>query len=238
MDEYEQEFQIFATNIRSAARSFYYHRELMHQVYTDGLKHQQLPNGYFQDSKMYQAMNSNSQFWETYNFSSIFHTILTLGRIFDKDPRSHSINRLSKLIKRSCIFSKEELRKRKISESDNANEWIDEYIDNVNEFSQEDYQSIFQYIAETLEHWDCVKDVRNKLYAHQDVLGFDRKSEIREKATYDVIEKIIARLLTIEHILWEAFHNGRTPYFEYTNKEIFEKAKADVSSLLSRLSNQ
>jgi hypothetical protein len=122
MSDYEQEFQIFASNINHAARSFYYHKEIQRQVYEDGIKHQQLPNGYFQDSKMYQALDANAQFWNDYKYSSLFYAIVTLGRIFDKNKKSHGIKRLIKIAKSSGLFSKEELRKRKISGSENAHE--------------------------------------------------------------------------------------------------------------------
>jgi hypothetical protein len=111
-------------------------------------------------------------------------------------------------------------------------------MNNVTEISPKEYYRFLRYIGATRKLWDSVKDVRNKLYAHQDVLGAEKKSEILKKATYDIFEKIISRLLTIEKILWEAFHNGSTPDFEFANTKIFERAEADVSSLLSRLTNQ
>lgn len=59
-------------------------------------------------------------------------------------------------------------------------------------------------------------------YAHQDVLNAEKKLKILEKATYNILGKIILRLLTIDNILFEAFHNGREPNFDYVNNGILE----------------
>ena len=58
ISDYEKEFRIFSANINQAARSFYYHIEIDKQVYEDGIKYQGIPNGHFQDSKLYQAISN------------------------------------------------------------------------------------------------------------------------------------------------------------------------------------
>jgi hypothetical protein len=187
---------------------------------------------------MFQALNANAQFWNDYNYASLLYAIVTLGRIFDKNKKSHGIRRLTKIAKSSGLFTKKELRARKISGSENASEWIDAYMDNVSEISSKDYYQFLRYIVTTRKLWESVKDVRNKLYAHQDVLSPEKKSRILEKATYDIFEQIISRLLTIEKVLWQAFNNGGKPDFEFVSLEISQRAKADISSLLSRLTNR
>lgn len=238
MSDYEQEFQMFSSNINQAARSFYYHREIQWQVYEDGIKHQELPEGYFQDSIMFQAMNANAQFWNDYKYSSLFYAIVTLGRIFDKNKNSHGIKRLVKVAKSSELFTKEKLRERKVSGSENAHEWIETYMQSVTDIAPEDYYHFLRHVVEAKKLWNNVKDVRNKLYAHQDVISAEKRSAILEKATYDTIEQIIKRLLTLESILFEAHHNGKKPDFEYVNTRIHSGVKSDVSSLLSRLSHE
>jgi hypothetical protein len=111
-------------------------------------------------------------------------------------------------------------------------------MNSVTDINPEEYYRFLRHIVATRKLWDKVKDVRNKLYAHQDVISSEKKSGILEKAKYDTFEKIILSLLTVEHILWEAFHNGRKPDFDYVNTEILERVKSDVSSLLSRLTHK
>lgn len=236
MNAYEQEFQLFSSNIHQAARSFYYHREIQRQVYDDGIKHQELPMGCFQNSKMFQAMNANAQFWNDYKYSSLFYAIVILGRIFDRNKKSHGIRRLTRIAKCSGLFTKEELKKRKIAGSENAHEWIDAYMEKVTDIRPEEYYRFLRYIVTTGKLWDEVKDVRNKLYAHQDVISAEKKSAILEKAKYDIFEKIIFNLLKTEEILWEVFHNGKKPDVDSASTKILDRVRSDVSSLLSRLS--
>jgi hypothetical protein len=238
MNNYEQEFQVYASNINQVARSFYYHKEIQQQVYEDGVKHQELPEGHFQDSEMFQAMNANAQFWSDYKSSSLFYSIVILGRIFDKDKSSHGIKRLVKTARNSKLFTKEKLRERKISGSENAHEWIETYMQSLTDITPSEYCSFLCYLRETQRLWNDIKGVRNKLYAHQDAISSEKKHAILEKATYDTIEQIIQRLLTVEAILFDAYNNGRKPDFEYVDTKIHSRVKSDVSSLLSRLSQE
>lgn len=234
---YEKEFGIFSSNINQAARALYYHQEIQKQIYEDGVKHQNLPEGYFQDSKMFQAMQANSQFWMDYKHSSIVFAIITLGRILDKNSNAHKIERLIKTARNSNLFNNDKLRERKIKGSDNANEWIEDYMKSTHELTDLDYNKITSFTEETRKRWEDVKDLRNKIYAHQEALDDNRKAEILEKSKYEVFEDIIDRLLTLEYIFWQAYHNGTAPDFDYKNQQIRKYIKDDVHSLLTRLTN-
>lgn len=237
---YEQEFKIFSSNINQAARAFYYHQEFQRQIYDDGIKHQNMPNGYFQDSKLFQAVQDNAQFWMDYKDCTIVFTVIVLGRIFDKDKKyqkSHHIERLIESANNSGFFTNEKLRERKIKGSDNSHEWIDNYMKNTHELSQDDFKNIYDYAKKTRENWESVKDLRNKIYAHQDVIDDLKKNAIFEKSQYLVFEEIIQRLLTLENVFLEAFSNGRAPDFDFKNQHIKNAALKDVKSLLEKISN-
>lgn len=229
---YEEEFKIFSSNVNIAARSFYYHKEIQNQVFEDCKKYE-----YPQYSPLFQAIDANAQFWNDYKLQSILETIITLGRIFDKKKKSHGVKRLVKEIKDSGSFTKENLRKRKISESNNAESYIDAFMDNVSEFNINDYHSFLRYVVNTRKIYKVsVKGVRNKFYAHQDKLDIKQKEKILGKAQYGIIDDLISRLLTIEHILFDAYYNGKKPDLTYKNESVYRRVKDDVSKLLLRLS--
>lgn len=234
---YEKEFEVFFSNINQAARSFYYHQEIQRQVYDDGIKHQNIPNGYFQNSKIFQAIEANSQFWMDYKHSSIVFAIITLGRILDKNANAHKIERLIETAEKSGLFKNEKLRERKISGSENAHEWIDNYMQGAHQLSDADFKKISEFVFETRRKWEGVKDLRNKIYAHQEAMDDQKKSLILENSKYVVFEDIIDRLLTVGHIFWDAFHNGKAPDFDYKNQQIKKGVESDVKSLLQRLSS-
>lgn len=231
---YEEEFRIFSNNVNQAARSFHYHCEIKKQIHEDGIHHEKM-GGYFQDSKIFQAINENAQFWSDYIYSSISNTIIILGRIFDRNKNSHGIERLISQARVSALFTKEELRIRKVSGSDNANEWIDNYMANIRDFERSEYSSFLRYIVKTKKLWSDIKKVRNKLYAHQAVINLATKTSILEKATYASIGEILSRLLVIEHIFFEAFHNGYPPNYDFENSDILKRAQEDIRTLLQKI---
>lgn len=232
--DYEQEFKIFSSNVNQAARSLYYHIEINKQIYDNGQKQE---NGYFQYSKLYQAVNANAQFWNDYKYSSIHYTVIILGRIFDRNKKSHGIRRLVKTAKNSGSFTIEKLRERKIASSDNSDEWIDEYMADKRDINSSEYLQLLRYIFGTIELWNKIKPVRNKRYAHQDVMTDFKKQKILQDAEYSVIEDIIKRLLTIEYVYQEAYANGRLPDLEYNNIGVRNRVREDTRTLLERLVN-
>lgn len=233
--EYEKEFSIFCRNVNSAARSFYYHTGIQNKIYDDGVKHQNLPDGYFQNSPVFQAINENAQFWNDYKYSSILYVIITLGRVFDDSKKSHSIRRLIRVAKNSGLFTRKELRKRKIESSDNSHEWIDSYMSNVSEISTSDYYRFLRYNVDTLRMWKKVKGIRNKIYAHEDVMTEEKRNKILKKGEYTILSNIINRLLIVENILCQSFHNGRKPDYSYINQGLHERVEKDMDLLLSKL---
>ena len=237
---YKKEFEIFSNNINQAARLFYYHQEIDKQIYADGKKHENEPDGYFHYSKIYQAIEFNAQFWMDYKNFSIMSTIIILGRIFSKDKgkdKSHHVERLIETAKKSDLFTKEKLKERTITGSQNASEWIDKFLERTYELSKLDFEEIEKFVSKIRKKWDQIKSLRNKVLAHQDIISDEKKSEIFKQSKYSTFEEIILDLLKVENILWQAFYNGEKPDFTYKNTRIHEAARKDVQSLLERLSN-
>lgn len=232
---YEHEFEIFSSNINQAAYAFYYHIELQRQIQKDGLKHEKKRDGYFQYSKIFQGVSANAQFWNHYKYSSILTAIITVGRILDKPSTTHKIERLITAAESSDLFTRKSLRERKMKGSDNAHDWIDSFMNNTYELCAEDFKKIHDFVEHTRKKWESIKDLRNKVYAHQEVMDNLKKTAIFQKSTYAAFEDIIKRLLKIEHIFWEAFNNGKKPDFRFQNKRIHRYTKKDIQSLLNTL---
>lgn len=230
--DYEQEYQIFLSNINLAARSFYYHVELNRQIYRDGKRYK-----YFQYSKIYQAVYANAQFWNDYKYSSVLTCIISLGRILDKPTNTHKVERLIEAAKKSGLFTNKKLRERKTKEIPNDPALVDSFMRTTHEFSSQDFKTLEDFIAQTRKKWEEIKDLRNKIHAHQEVMNDDLRKKILQGATYRKIEEIIKRLLIVDRLLWEAFHNGRKPNFRrQQNKRVHNEVKRDVQSLLDKLS--
>lgn len=233
--EFEKEFNIFETNVHYVARCFYNSREFERQSYEDTEKYNNPPESHSQDSPIYQALNRNPRFWNIYKFASINSVFITLGLIFDKNGNSHSIKTLLKSIKNSPDFSLEKLKERKICGSENANEWIGDFMLNKKEFGESDFSELEKYIDDTKLLWNNIGPIRHKIFAHQD-RQCDEK-EILNNATYDKIENIISRLLKIYDTIWNLYHNGTIPDFDSPiNNTFLSNSNQEISELFRLLS--
>ncbi len=103
------------------------------------------------------------------------------------------------------------------------------------ELNENDFSGIENYANETQELWDKISKTRNKIFAHQDILTDKKRLEILKNTEYSKIGVIIQRLLTLENIYFQAFHNGNKPDFTYKDSRVEKQAKEEIFSLLTQL---
>ena len=107
---------------------------------------------------------------------------------------------------------------------------------NTHELNALDFAKIEALKCEAEILWKDIKDIRNKILAHQDILNENKKNNILAKGKYEIFEKIISKLLTIRYILDAAYINGTKPDFAHKDIDIHSSIKTDIESLFSRLS--
>jgi hypothetical protein len=230
--DYEEEFNIFSKNIDQAAYSFYYGIEIEIRIGDEYLIDQSSPDG----SNLFCAMQDSARFWNYCKASMIFCSIMSICRILDKDSKSHTIKRLINAAQNSGLFTESSLLERVTKRWDTDKNRINDYMQRAYILSGDDFDKIKKFANDTRTESNPIKNLRNKILAHQDTLDENTKKEIFEKCEYKLIEKIIERLLTIKHIFEESFDNGKHPDFDYKNSDIKEQVNQDVQSLLKKLS--
>lgn len=183
-------------------------------------------------------MNANANFWNHFTYSSLLTAIIILGRVFSKEKscgnNSHCLSRLISIIETTDEFKSKNLRKRKTEGSENFEDWIDSYMEGTHVLNESDFKDIRNLEKQTRDQWNKISYLRNKIFAHRDVLK-GNNLQTSENTTYQEIEKIIENLLILKNIFWQAYHNGRKPDFLYSNLEIEKDIKKDVASLFSRI---
>jgi hypothetical protein len=136
------------------------------------------------------------------------NSLIALGRIFDRDPRTHNVARLLKLAKsNSTIFSKAALKERK--KKDLTNENLNKFMKNLKEPKSSYFKRLELFVEERRKVYEkCYKQIRDMRYAHQnrgDMRGFYARTNQRE----------LARLLTdmgkLKSALRHWYHNGKNP---------------------------
>jgi len=104
--------------------------------------------------KVYDLLNRNAAFWVLALGSVQANSLIALGRIFDKDNRTHNVSRLLKLAEANpAIFSKAAVRRRKNKDLANASHLVDDFMSNVKEPRTLDFKRLRSFA-----------DARRKVY--------------------------------------------------------------------------
>ena len=219
--EYKKHYEAFAQNIAFAVRTWH------HYVH--------LNNRANEDPAILEALNKSSRYWLDQRYIAVQTTIIFLGKIFDNDARVYNIDKTLKAANdEKGHFSKPELRKRKV-ESGGEFDGIDEYIDNATELSADDLKIINTEVKKAKAIWELIKPLRDKIYAHNQMLSDVERKELYEAVKNGDINNILQILLNISEALWQAEFNGRKPDFSSNHMQPIEWAKKDIEELISSL---
>lgn len=176
-------------------------------------------------------LNVTPVFWNTTMYSLQCTYFITLGRVFDnKSP--HNPHRLIRLCQESRdIFSKEALAARKRKGSENADEWLQEYLSHVYVPRTEDFRRLRKKITEYQKRYENVaKDIRNKVFAHKEVTDRMQVAGLFSKLSVGDLKRIYLFLTQLHQALFDLYHNGRKPVLKQQRYSIerFLKEERDV----------
>jgi hypothetical protein len=196
-----------------------------------------LQNQPAEDDALLMSLNENALSWVFIRHSMMVSLIMALGRIFDTDGDSVSVDDLIK----SCIvdidqFSKSKLRERKL-QSHNAHEWIDSSMESVYEPIETDFNRLRSEVKKYRKIFNSYyKPLRHKIFAHSDKASFSQRDDLWRATKGANMEDMLNFLEDVKITLQEAYLNGRKP--ELTGRKIDEeKFSNDIQSLLKRVKN-
>ncbi len=221
-NDYQKEFETFSANTQVSARFIGYYAELHRQA--------QLPENL-------EALNQNPRFWLDYRYMTLESAFIAFGRIFGSPEdkfgnESHCIDRLMICAKRTDFFSSENLRKRKIKDSPNHAEWLEEYMCKAHILGAGDWLEMQKYVDEIKRLWSRVKPIRNKIYAHAEVLDNEKKEAYLREISPTKLLELSSHLQILERILRQAEQNGAKPDYSFCSLFSFEIAKGELKGLL------
>lgn len=179
-------------------------------------------------------INRTPLFWNTVMDALQTSFFIVLGRIFDQKS-THNIDRLLKSAQDNIgIFSKEALADRKRRGSDNADEWIDDYLKTVHVPTAKDFRELRKKVKEFRKIYESnYRDIRLKIYAHKiesdagDVQKLFSKTNIRE------LQRVFVFVNALYEALWQLLNNGQKPVLRrmrYSVKSIKRDRKPECQS--------
>ena len=219
--DYKKHYDAFEQNTAFAVRAWH------HNVH--------LNNRANEDPAILAALNKAPRYWLDQRYSAVQTTIIFLGKIFDNDGRAYNVDKTLKAANNEKErFSKFELRKRKVQLGGEF-EGIDQYVANATELNNNDLKVIWAEVKKAKTIWKRIKPLRDKIYAHNEMLSDGERKELYGAVKNSDINDILQILLNVSDALWQAEFNGHRPDFSSNHTQPIEWAKKDIEELISSL---
>lgn len=197
-NEYWKQHRILSNEVTNTIQSFYTWLDV---------------NNYAAENEVALArMNSNPTFWNITLHSLQTTFIITIGRVFDRDPRSYSLHKLlAETIAHPEYFSKEALARRKCDAAGGSEpDWLAEYLKHSWEPDSAALVQLRDALKPTIAKYEAVyQPIRHKMFAHKDI-AVDTDALLGKSLIADV-EQILYATHDILERLWQLAHNGLKP---------------------------
>jgi len=205
--EFKEELQVFGNEVDEAMQCFYA-EQTIHNVARE-------------NTNVYHALNRNAAFWKLASRALQANAIIVLGRIFDRDSRTHGIKRLLNLAtKHPEIFSKAALERRKLP---HAGKHTAEFMRTVYVPKIRDFKRLREYTDKHRATYNgYYLDLRNKFFAHRERVDM---TVAFANASIPRLERLLVFLDQLQDALWHLFENGRKPVLRparYSGKRILK----------------
>jgi hypothetical protein len=205
--EFRQELEVFGNEVEEAIQCFYA-EQTIHNVARE-------------NASVYDALNRNVAFWKLSSRALQANAIIVLGRIFDRDSRTHGIKRLLNLAtKHPEIFSKAALERRKLP---HTGKHTAEFMGAVYVPGKRDFKRLQWYADKQRAIYSrYYLDLRNKFFAHRERVDM---TVAFANASISRLERLLVFLDQLQDALWHLFENGCKPVLRparYSGKRILK----------------
>jgi len=179
-------------------------------------------------------INKNTYFWQIYECSLRTNLFIGIRRLYENKNGTFNFQKFIEMcIANVDLFSKESLRKRKLENSKNANEWIDEYMSNTYEVSEDDFTSLSRLVKNNSKKMKSIySNVASTIFAHAVHIDHEIMHEMMKDLDFDEIEKALNSIWHVYEQIWQMYENGREPYLEIKvypyKKEVIDSVAIQV----------
>lgn len=163
-----------------------------------------------------EKINKNPDFWRIYETSLRTNMFVGIRRLYEAKPGTFNFQRfIDSCIENISLFSKDALRERKIRDSRNAHEWLDDYMKDVYEPNESDFKSLARLVRGNSKNMKGPYiDAATKIYAHAIHMDHASMQKLIEKLNFEEIEQALTSIWHAYEQVWQMFENGARPHFE------------------------
>lgn len=191
--EFVRQLEVFRTECEAAAQYFYGYLAI-HELAR-------------RNRRVFDLLNRNALFWNTVLSGLQTSALITLGRIFDPDQRTHNVSRLMALASNNPgIFSKSALASRlplvDPTELDRT----------ACEPRKRDFRLLKRQVQKHRVLYERnVRDLRRKMLAHKEVVDWNEVNALLSVTRVLEIQRILVFLISLHESLNGPFQNGLKP---------------------------
>ncbi len=161
-------------------------------------------------------INRNLDFWRIYESSLRTNMFIGIRRLYEAKSGTFNFQKFIDSCKNNIsLFSKDALRARKIRGSCNAHEWIDDYMKDIYEPNESDFDLLAKLVREKSKKMKGPYiDAATKIYAHAIHMDHASMNMLSEKLNFEEIEEGLTSIWHAYEQTWHMFENGTQPHFE------------------------
>jgi len=166
------------------------------------------------NSSIRRGVNERALFWNTTLGAFQTSLFLVLGRIFDLNPKSHTLERLLReATNNPSIFSRGALAQRKSKQSPGAT-WIKDYAREAYVPSDSDFTRLRRYAGVRRATYQRVyQKIRHKVFAHSGISSRTQSDALFANTNVHELQRLVLSLGELHEALWQLYVNGRKPVF-------------------------
>ena len=183
-------------------------------------------------------MNKHPEFWLSIRHAQQTNFMVTLGRVFDTDRRSHSIHRLLKEMTRHPeYFTRDAFANRRRGSSPGADpECLADYLKDVFEMDRAALEKLSLALEPISDKYEQnFAPIRNKLFAHRDILDRAGINALVSKGLIVDLEEILHFLHDLLECIFQLIYDGRKPELGRGVYNYRTRAKEATESVMKRL---
>jgi HEPN superfamily AbiU2-like protein len=182
------------------------------------------------------AINLTPSFWITARVAMEYQAIITVGKIFGhRKANPHNIDNVFQVLReiRLAVFSKDALAARKRRGSQNADEWLPNYMKGVHVPTVRDVNRLHELSKRHRKTYETqYADVRNLHVAHTGIVDPSSRWAMFQKTRIRDFEKLVVFLNQFHDALWNMYYNGSRPTLRpmaYSVRSLVAKKLEDLS---------
>lgn len=162
--------------------------------------------------RVHQALNRNGMFWSTTAGAMQVAAFMAIGRVFDQGSL-HNVDRLLKLAQSEpSLFSRDALRRRKQGRDATLLPWLDAYVRSAHVPAPSEFRRLRAHVKRHRQLYkDNYKTLRDKYFAHTEIVDADDIDSMFSKTSKREIERILLFLIRLHDSLWHLYMNGHKP---------------------------